>query len=161
MYYEDHYHPNATDEEEYMPNENSYIVPDDSSTESSLNTLRKKQRKLLESAKMADKDYRKCRMLVKDTDTYKDMEFYGTTNNQGAKIRNAVDGSRYREYLVGSKNEHMLFKVRCLAHKDPFTMFYDSPEQYERHMKRIIPQDIKAKWVSTCAKIQIQNENQN
>jgi hypothetical protein len=57
---------------------------------------------------------------------------------------------------VGSVNEHLFFKVGLATGElgnNGGALFFDSPEQYERHMKTTVSQDIKQKWVQKCAEI--------
>uniref|UniRef100_A0A6C0I8C4 Uncharacterized protein n=1 Tax=viral metagenome TaxID=1070528 RepID=A0A6C0I8C4_9ZZZZ len=67
----------------------------------------------------------------------------------GTRIRNAVTGTRYN-YLVGSADEDFLYSVAlCTGEnglKHSVSMFYDSPEQYENHMKTEVDADWKAQW---------------
>jgi hypothetical protein len=67
----------------------------------------------------------------------------------GARIRNAAT-SLYDRHRCGSIYENLYFKV-CHAtgefgNKDPLVLFYDSPEQYERHWNVRITQDSKDAW---------------
>jgi hypothetical protein len=55
----------------------------------------------------------------------------------GTTICNAATGIKYYGHLVGSLSEDLYFKV-CIATgegggEDPLVLFYDSPEEYERH----------------------------
>lgn len=72
---------------------------------------------------------------------------YGS-GNIGTVLRNAVTGAIYYGHKVGSKNESLYFKVKiCTGEfgKEPLTLFYDSVEQYERHMKVKIDKMTKQK----------------
>ena len=150
MYYEDHYHPNADDDEEQgMPDEVAHDAFEIASSVSSLDTIRKKQRKLWENTKLADKDFKIIRKMINHK--LVEIEVYCTQNNQGRTIRHAITGTKCPDYLVGSNDENLFFKVKYLALKEPVIMFYDSPEQYERHMKMTISQDIKEMWVKKRA----------
>lgn len=67
----------------------------------------------------------------------------------GTRIRNAVTGTRY-DFLVGSVDQDSLYSVAlCTGEnglKESVSMFYDSPEQYENHMKTVVNSDWKMKW---------------
>jgi hypothetical protein len=66
----------------------------------------------------------------------------------GNKIRDPVSGMR-QNYLIGSADEDLFFKVRVSSQgkrDTPITLFYDSPEHFERHQKTTIGDDIKQKW---------------
>ena len=77
------------------------------------------------------------------------IENYGSAH-RGSLIRNAVTGLRY-DILVGSKEESTLFKVTDATgyneRKDPLTLFYDSPEQYEKHHFTNVTSETKQKWI--------------
>ena len=76
------------------------------------------------------------------------LEFYGS-GQQGTLIRNAVTGLNTFD-KVGSSKESLYFKVSdALAlnkQKDPLTLFYDSPEQYENHFFVTVPKQVKIDW---------------
>ena len=146
MYYEDHYHPNAVDEEEYMPDIDMPSLSDSSSSVTSLDSNNKQKRKYGANVKNIDKDYRSISKIVNGKK--KETGFYSTSSTPGAFIRDAISGFRYREYLVGSATEKHFFKVKYTAYKEPFTLFYSSPEQYERHTKSTLSQEMKQSWLS-------------
>jgi len=67
----------------------------------------------------------------------------------GHSIRNAVTGVLERGDCVGSWREDYYFKVNLAtgeAGKRSSILFYDSPEQYEKHMMCEVSQQIKEKW---------------
>ena len=94
------------------------------------------------------------------------LEYYETKPVNDRRIRNAVTGLWYRDdhpkckYLVGSVQEDIFFKVRISTgemevfsrnnhHRTNTTnplLFYDSPEQYERHQRMTLAQPLKEKW---------------
>lgn len=68
-------------------------------------------------------------------------------------IVNAVTGFPYTKdegvfYRYGSNDELELFKVKDVSRpsKGGFVFFYDSPEQYERHMHRALQPKLKEVW---------------
>lgn len=73
---------------------------------------------------------------------------YGTAG-LGSKIRNAVSGTYYN-YNVGSVYEDLLFKVIDSTgrnkRRDPLMLYYDNPEQYERHKHVRVSQESKDRW---------------
>lgn len=139
MYYDDSFHPTADDNYSVVSNETFY------SSESKTNSVKNKNKKLIEDAKRADKDYF-CFNFKKNRKRAK-IEFYNSGVNTGSKIRDAVTGSR-TTYRIGSSDEILFFKVSVsiMNTKTPITIFYDSPEQYERNHKCTLSQDIKEKW---------------
>jgi hypothetical protein len=79
------------------------------------------------------------------------IEFYSTVLTPGNYIRNAITGTRFKEYRVGSSDEYLFFKVtNCAVSNrkcgEPLTLFYDSPEQWEKHFRCEISQEEKLKW---------------
>ena len=146
MYYEDHYHPNAEDEEQYMPDEDYHVKSETASVISSVDTLKQKQRKSGDKTKNIDKDYRLIDLIVKNKNVK--IDAYCTQMNPGSMIRNAISGFRNKECLVGSVDEDQFFKVRYSACKEPYTLFYDTPDQYERHQKATLSTQLKEAWVN-------------
>lgn len=67
-------------------------------------------------------------------------------------IVNAVTGIAYTKddnifYRYGSNDELELFKVKDVSRgKSGMVFFYDSPEQYERHMYATLNKETKEKW---------------
>lgn len=89
------------------------------------------------------------------------IDYHKTSYVPGTHIKNAVTGDYY-PYLVGSIEEKMLFKVRLstgekgtLTHingdwvPESNLLFYDSPEEYERHFYGSLSNDTKTRWLAT------------
>jgi len=122
--------------------------------ESTLDSNKKKHRKMLEDAKKADKGYNKITRTINGKK--QKIEVYSTNITPGSAIRNAVTGCRFREYRVGSLQEHLFFKVSVATgemNKYSSTLFFDNPEQYERHMKVDVCQELKEQWEQRAAEI--------
>lgn len=71
----------------------------------------------------------------------------------GAPIRNAITGIPYRNQndkccKYGSSEEYDFFKARDISNlkKRGLVFFYDSPEQYERHFQKTLPENVKKRW---------------
>ena len=97
-------------------------------------------------------------------------EYYVTKNIFGYPIRNAITGSIYPHYRVGSGMEYLFFKVNIssgqsniyvsnlyqtkkntkqkivLEKEDPDVLFYDCPEDFETHRGVSLSQDLKNVW---------------
>jgi hypothetical protein len=80
------------------------------------------------------------------------IQCFATKSTMGTKIKSATLGTYYDNMYVGKKDEDMLFKVRVVngetgnsAYGNDF--YYDSPEEYERHLFVKLPQKIKDKWM--------------
>lgn len=133
---------------------NEQFGPDDGCSETTVNSEKKKYRKLWDDAKEVDKGFHK----IKRRYNHKPIEIgvYTTSNTPGRSIRDAITGSKYGQYRVGSLNEHQFFKVKLATGElgnDGSSLYFDSPEQYERHMKCEISQVIKDKWSNKCAEV--------
>ena len=94
------------------------------------------------------------------------LEYYETSINVDTRIRNAVTGFRYRDdhpklrYLVGSRQEDLFFKVVISNGENgntPVFLFYDNPEQFEKHQRVILAQPIKEKWSNKNLNCRLQN----
>jgi len=131
MYYEDdHYHP--------------------ANQEGNFN----RDKAALSEMKQMDKGYRKIKRLgykkAPNGDLVEKMmlvEVY-CSGDVGTHIRNAVTGHRY-PYRVGSKEEDLLFKVGLATGElgvNSGSLFYDSPEQYEKHCFTTISTEGKNRW---------------
>lgn len=67
----------------------------------------------------------------------------------GAPIRDAITGVRNYAHKVGSVSEDLYFKARiCTGEMGPDSpsLFFDSPEQYERHIFAKLDDDTKTRW---------------
>jgi hypothetical protein len=76
---------------------------------------------------------------------------------QGTIIRNAISGSYYGD-RVGSKQEDLYYKVSISTGdfgRDTIALFYDSPEQYERHMYATVDLDSKQKWLEKQVSVKV------
>jgi hypothetical protein len=90
------------------------------------------------------------------------LEYYETSRMNDSRIRNAITGTWYRDdhpkckYLVGSVQEDVFFKAHISTgeneiysrdnKKNTVLLFYDSPEQFEKHQKMTLSQSVKEKW---------------
>ena len=93
------------------------------------------------------------------------IEYYKTGYIPETRIRNAVSGMRYTNdtgrfyYLVGSKEEDILFKVRIATGEcgqEAITLFYDGPSQFEKHQGVQVSDAIKEKWKNKNNEYRIQ-----
>lgn len=83
------------------------------------------------------------------------VKVYVTANYPNAIILNAVTGTAFKfqngEYArVGTNHEDLFFSVLLAtgeAGQTAALLFYDSPEQYERHTEDKFPSEGKAKWI--------------
>ena len=113
-----------------------------------------KNKDLLSEIKKMDKNYYKVNRVVNkqwpDGKYSKkvNIELY-TSGDSGSYIRNAVTGQKYK-YKVGSKNEDLLFKTKVCIEGLHYSnsLFYDSPEQFEKHFFVTVNGETKETWYS-------------
>ena len=98
-----------------------------------------------------------------DTETQKDKTIilFGS-GNQGTTIRNAVTGEKYYGQRIGSKYEDRYFKTTFstgeIGIRHPVLLFYESIEQYERHMMSKMDKQTKVRFAIKMRKT-LENEN--
>ena len=73
------------------------------------------------------------------------IEYY-SSGPIGSTITHAVSGVKLRENIVGSIHEDLFFKIKLVNRNEGVTLFYYSPEEYEKHQFTIISDSIKLKW---------------
>lgn len=76
------------------------------------------------------------------------VSYFETINTHGRLIRNALNG-QYAKHVVGSSDEYLYFSVLMATGESgqtPDCLFYDSPEQYERHMHIAVNDSVKDLW---------------
>lgn len=106
----------------------------------------KLQKKMMEEVKKADKGYTKIYRQMDGKN--KSIEIYATDLTPGNRIRGAIGGSYFSNFKVGSKDEDIFYKVAlCTGEcRENCVFFFDTPEQYERHMCTTISQSEKEEW---------------
>jgi hypothetical protein len=125
----------------------------------SLDDVAKKRRKMLEDLKKMDSGYHKLYRFIdveyedKHGKSYvtkerKPIEIYSSSIFPRSKIRGAIGGAYYPSFKVGSSDENLFFKIAMATGecKDNNIFFFDTPEQYEKHMNTTLEQPIKEKW---------------
>ena len=144
--------------EEYLADDaNDYFDVSDISIEetSSIDTELRDRRKITELHKRMDKDYYsyKRRVFGEDGIRMEKVEVYSSPLITNGLIRNATTGIRM-EHRVGSKYEDLYFRVMDVNANNhtplndlPRKLFYDNPEQCERHLKITISKDGKETWL--------------
>lgn len=117
--------------------------------DSSVSTYKKKQRKLWNKINSTDKDFRKISKNVNGKKT--EIGLYCSSSTPGSVIKDAIQGSSCGMFRVGSRDEDLFFKVKISTGevgRNGDIFFFDSPEQYERHLKDVISQSIKEAWTN-------------
>jgi hypothetical protein len=81
------------------------------------------------------------------------VEFFPTNTTPNSGIKHAITGTYQvvngRRLRVGTKDEDLFFSVILATGEigpNAPVLFYDTPEQYERHLFTKISQQIKNKW---------------
>lgn len=80
------------------------------------------------------------------------ITYYTTNMTPGRYIRDAVSGAYCKPYRVGRKVEDLFFKVaftrgNTAGHSQHGeTLFYSSPQEYEKHMCVKLPEETKKLW---------------
>ena len=115
-------------------------------SESTVYTSQRAKRKAMEEILKLDSGYR-----VSGKKKNK-IEYYITCLSPGTSIRNAITGIREFNLKVGNpSHEDQFFKIRYAGNyinnvTGPESLYYDNPEQCERHLKLNIRQSSKNKW---------------
>ena len=96
-----------------------------------------------------DKGYNKIKQKVNGR--YKYIEYYKTPNRPGTMIRDAITGYNTNS-LVGSLKEDLYYKVNVAVgdtdKTNPSVLFFENPEQFERHFYCSVSNSTKEKWNS-------------
>jgi len=142
---------------EYIYNNEQYGYDDE---EQSISNFSSFSRKELEELKKNDKNFYQLRrqrtVMAKDKKTHEEYKKKVSTNigvftsgGVGSPIRNAITGIKNFEHHIGSKDEYLYFSVLICTGEtgpDPISLFFDSPEQAERHLLTKIDEKIKTNW---------------
>ena len=111
-------------------------------------TSRVKNAKKLLAELNEDKGFRQIKRRDPNTSKFVTRNVY-VSGDTGSSIRDAVTGIRNFNHKVGSFSEDLYFKVGISTGELGFgssTLFFDSPEIYERYMFTRISNDIKEEW---------------
>lgn len=153
FFQDDRFHPTADDDDyDYQPDDNSTIAP--LSMTSSVSTKRIKRRRLLDATKLEDPGFH--RIVHKMTHGKPvNIDIYSTNMTPGNAIRGAITGVRHYHCRVGSTDEYQFFKVSdCRSspqvgrepNKEALILYFDTPDQYEKHMKSPVSAELKQQW---------------
>jgi hypothetical protein len=107
------------------------------------------QQGALKKVKSLNRGYHKLTKNIVVNSKNKNIEIgvYGSGSHE-SPIRNAETGEYYK-YKVGTMNEDLFFKVMISTGEvpsGPLTLFYDSPEHYERHQYLELDDLTKKRW---------------
>ena len=109
------------------------------------------QHSALKNIKSLNRGYHKIMIntVINNKNKRIELGVYGSGSHE-SPIRNAETGEYYK-YKVGTMDEDLFFKVMISTGEvpsGPLTLFYDSPEHYERHQYLVLDNYIKKKWES-------------
>lgn len=123
----------------------------------------KSKKEIFEDMKKADKGYYSWTRPILGSRKSHKIEAY-SSGDIGTRIRDAITGDRYRNYLVGSRNEDLFFKVRiCTGEfggREGPTLFYSTPEEYERHTRSVVSEEMKNKWLEKKSGADFRNKRE-
>ena len=95
----------------------------------------RKVKKIIEDT--SDKNVHKIKLANKKTITVH------SSGDTGSHIRNAVTGRYYgKDHLVGSSIEDLYFRVGHSVGAEMKKLFFDSPDQYEKHFYSNVEKDV-------------------
>ena len=131
MNYEDRFIPIQSDEDLYMDFDS-------------------RQKRIMDDYKLSNPRFHKINKVfyTKSSKKVVPIEFY-SSGNIGNSITHAVSGTRQQGQIIGSSREDLFFKVSLCNNKisnEHITLFYYSPEEYEKHQLVTISDNIKSKW---------------
>ncbi len=114
---------------------------------------KRKQRDYMDAYKLNDKSYHKVKrnnaMGVNEK-----VGIYSTNLTPGTLIRDAITGGITQHHRIGSVYADLYFKVVYATGEfgsETKSMYFDCPEQYERHLNTTISQEVKKKWTNKFA----------
>ena len=129
--------------------DNEYVSDDSDETSSGVDTEINERRRINREYKRMDKHYY-CINYTKKGKTYK-IESYSSPVLTNGYIRHATSGA-YLEHRVGSKYDDLYFIVSDSTappskdYLEPRKLYYNNPEEFERHRLTRVPQQIKEEW---------------
>jgi hypothetical protein len=119
-------------------------------------TITKEQYKEMERIKNLDPGYNKIHRVINITTPDGvvakkriSLELYTSSGIPGNMIRSAIGGAYHGNYRIGKTDEDIFFKVGLATgecKKGSNTLFFDTPEQYEKTFRTFLSHDIKNKW---------------
>lgn len=145
--------PNDYDDDDYIMSEEVAAMGDQYARDldessfagtSSIGSMTKKQRKLYEDSKSLDKGFAKTFVRVNGRKV--PVEYYFTNDTPGATIRNAVTGIYETGNRFGKKEEDLFFKTSVPGPSTNHILFYDGPDEFERHFFSELSEETKTKW---------------
>jgi hypothetical protein len=123
---------------------------DETSEKSIDNSFRQHKYGAKLAAKFDDKGFNRIRRSSKGKNQNVFIDYYETSSNPNVYIRDAISGAVNAPYRTGTIDEDMFFSVRLATGegrtRGGSNLFYDSPEQYERHFQVELSRELKEQW---------------
>jgi hypothetical protein len=111
-----------------------------------------KKHNMMPTVQIVDPGFHRVKQMIHGVKTK--IGFYHTTNIPGRMIRNAITGIRYDDYHVGRCDEDIFYKVSYAvgetSRSESCILFFDSPEQFEKHFGLTVRLETKEKWRNKC-----------
>lgn len=125
-----------------------YGYDDDAESWVSESKMTKKMKRELAELNKEDKNFFQLKRKL-NSYTTKTINVFGS-GDVGTSIRDAITGVRNYAHKVGSASEDLYFKARVctgeFGNRESPTLFFESPDQYERHMQQTLDADTKMRW---------------
>lgn len=90
---------------------------------------------------------------------HKKNKDYYYNNERGQTILNAITGSPYHNFKIGTNDEKLFWRVIIPVTTDTMTsaakLFYESPEDYEQHRNVELPWNTKREWHEKQQKLSV------
>jgi len=95
--------------------------------------------------RMSDPEFHAIRLFNRDTAQWERVYFYDNQYVKQRRIRHAITGN-YFDIRAGDLAENLLFKVCISMQKEPYTLFFHTPAEYERHFCVELSRELKGVW---------------
>jgi hypothetical protein len=121
----------------------------DYTSEKSAEDSFRQHKHVAKGARFEDKGYNRVRRSFKGDKRNMFIEYYETSASPNVYIRDAISGAIRAPYRTGTANEDLFFSVRLATGEtraNGSNLYYDSPEQYERHFRIEVPESVKQTW---------------
>jgi hypothetical protein len=95
--------------------------------------------------RISDPEFHVIRQYNKESAQWERVYFYDNKYVKQGRVRHAITG-KYFNIRAGDLAENLLFKVFISLQKDPYTLFFHTPLEYERHFYVDLSPKIKRTW---------------
>jgi 5-formaminoimidazole-4-carboxamide-1-beta-D-ribofuranosyl 5'-monophosphate synthetase len=95
--------------------------------------------------RISDPEFHAIRLFNRETSRWERVYFYDNQYVKQGRVRHAITGN-YFDIRAGDLAEHLLFKVCISMQKEPYTLFFHTPSEYERHFCVELSSERKVIW---------------